>query len=125
MTASAAVQTPIERPSIDLAGVRIFASRDGDRVTGYALFPYPIGARTSVPIAYRNAPGSEISNPQSTPGPFDNRQSTIDNQAQTRLALVEEWRAACQMYPDIAKRMHAERVACGASIRCSPRSLHA
>jgi len=122
MTPSTAVQTPIERPSIELAGVRIFASRDGDRVTGYALFPYPIGGGRSVPIAYRN----RASEPRpSGSGPLDNRQSTIDNQAKARLSLVTRWRELCSQHPTTSRRTLANRVADSAPIKCSPRSLQA
>ncbi len=115
MTPSTAVQTSIERPSIELAGVRIFASRDGDRVTGYALFPYPIGGGRSVPIAYRNAARSEISNLKSASDTFDS--------GSARLSLVTRWRELCSQNPKASRRTLANRIADSASIRCSPRSL--
>lgn len=106
----------IEAPSLELAGLKVYAHRDLDHVMGIVQFPYEVRGRNSVRISYFNAPRSEISNLKSAP-------ASIDAIASARLALVEEWRAACRMYPDVAKRMHAERVACGASIKCSPRSL--
>jgi len=89
------------------------------------LFPYPIGGGRSVPISYRNAPRSEISNLKSAPGPFDIRQSTIDNQAEARLSLVTRWRELCSQNPKTSRLSLANRVADSAPIKCSPRSLQA
>ena len=47
-------QSTIDNPALEFAGLKVFAARDGDRVTGHVRFPYAVGGRTSVPIAYRN-----------------------------------------------------------------------
>jgi hypothetical protein len=122
MTLSTAIQTPIERPSIELASVRIFASRDGDRVTGRVEFPYSVGGRTSVVILYRNrAPEPRPSGS----GPFDIRHSMIDNQAEARLSLVTRWCELCEQNPKTSRISLANQVSDSASIKCSPRSLQA
>jgi hypothetical protein len=85
-------KSAIGNPAMEFAGLKVFASRDGDRVLGHVDFPYPVASRISVPLAYRN----RASEPRpSGSGPFDNRQSTIDNQAQARLSLVTRWRELC------------------------------
>ncbi len=102
MTPSTALQTPLERPSIDLpGGVKVFASRDGDRITGHVLFPYVVHDRVSVPIDYRNAP----LNPSNSSKP-----STADAKALARQAMVLRWRSLCDADKSITRLEHAKRV---------------
>jgi hypothetical protein len=39
-------QSTIDNPALEFAGLKVFAARDGDRVTGRVEFPYPVGGRT-------------------------------------------------------------------------------
>ena len=98
-----------------MAGLKIFASRNGDHVTGYVLFPYPIGGGASIPLSYRNAPSSL---PPSVP-------LSLDAIASARLSLVTRWRELCSQNPKASRLSLANLVADSAPIRCSPRSLQA
>ena len=117
MTPSTTLQTPLEAPSIELpGGVKVFAARDGDHVTGRVDFPYEVGGRRSVPIDYRNVVPSDISNLKSA--------IPLDPRALARLGMVKCWRDLCDSDKSLTRLDHARRVcAAGAPINCSPRSL--
>ncbi|MFH1109781.1 MAG: hypothetical protein V1790_11380 [Planctomycetota bacterium] len=106
-------QSTIDIPALELAGLKVFASRDGDRVTGRVDFPYSVAGRSSIPISYRNRqpePGAPATGP-------------IDEFAQTRLSLVTRWRELCAANSKASRLSLAHRVSDSAPIRCSPRSL--
>ena len=54
MISSDHIQTPVEASSMELLGLRIFATRDGDRVTGRVDFPYEVNGRKHRPIDYHS-----------------------------------------------------------------------
>jgi hypothetical protein len=122
-------------PCVVLAGLRIFASRDGDRVTGKVDFPYPMHGRSLVPIDYHShrpsAPSassadasslkSQISNPPGAAAP--EQCFRLDPKASMRLVLVNRWRTLCADNPRIPRKALAERVAASAPMKCRWRSL--
>ena len=95
--------TPL--PDMEFARVKIFVSRDGDRVTGRAEFPYAVCGRTSIPIDYRSK----------RPDPADQPPSSTDDRQTRRIELVQRWQKLCESDPDTAKRHHARRL--GVSVR--------
>ena len=58
------------------ARVKVFASRDGDRVTGRVEFPYQVCGRSQIPIDYRSKRPDTTINPQSS---IVNRRSPVVN----------------------------------------------
>lgn len=113
---STALQTSLERPSMEVAGVRIYATRDGDRVTGRVEFPYQCYGRSSVPIDYRSArPSEPRTSVCATPPPY-------------RLFLLKQWEHLCRENPGSTRAEMAERVKVVAKVagrKCSLRSLEA
>lgn len=95
--------TPI--PTMQFARVKVFAARDGDRVTGRVEFPYAICGRREVSIDYRSK----------RPDPADQPLSSIDHRQARRIELVQRWQKLCESDPDTAKRHHARRL--GVSVR--------
>lgn len=113
---STALQTPLERPWLDIAGVKIFATREGDQVSGSVEFPYRAYARSSVEIYYRSARPDAAS--------IYNRQSTIENsKARARLDLVNLWMQHCEEFPEVNRLECAKDICRAAPIKCTPRSL--
>ncbi len=134
------------------SGLRIFASRDGDRVKGHVDFPHAIYGRYSVELDYHSrrpdAPpplprgdigGSSI--PSRAGDQADDAcrdgdgavadtsclrasvPSSLDRKARHRLDLVNQWRTRCEETPDISKIEHARTIAASAPIKCSWRSI--
>lgn len=61
MSTSNPVQTVIERHSIELCGVKVYAQRNGTAVTGRVEFPGGESDRKPCPIDYRsNRPGGPL-----------------------------------------------------------------
>ena len=84
MIASNPNRTPVEPastplPDMEFARVKIFATRDGDRVTGRVEFPYEVCGRTSIPIDYRSK----------RPDPTQQPQSSTDHRQARRIELVQ------------------------------------
>lgn len=118
MTAlSTQVQTPIEQPSKVFCDLRIFAARDGDRVTGRVEFPYETHGHTKCLIDYRST--RPVANPQSA-----TRNPQSSDRAAHRIRLAKQYLRLCKEQPETAKCRHALQVASGASLhKCSPRSI--
>ena len=106
--------SPLATPSIELAGLRIFASREGDRVTGRVDFPYETYDRSSIPIAYRNAPLNAA-----TLQPFN-----PDLKVVFRIAVVQKWRDLCRENSKATKLDMARRAAEETTAHCSPRTIY-
>jgi len=122
LNASSAAPTAYSlQPSVSLpGGVKVFASRDGDHVTGRVQFPYPVAGRTSVPIDYHNQSVTR------------SEAKGLDSKALARHAMVLIWRSLCDADKSLTRLDHAKRVCAdahtsrdrkGAEFRCSPRSL--
>ena len=104
--------------------MRIFAARDGERVTGRAELPYEMYGRTAVPIDYRShrppdspslKPRASSLKPQaSSPKPQASSLSSL-----RRLAAVERWRQLCRDDPATSRTGLARQVAAelGVSVR--------
>jgi len=99
---SNSVRTPVEAPSMDLVGLRVYAARTDDRVTGRVEFPHETNGRSSCPIDYHSR------RPQS---PTPNPQSATDDRAARRLQLVRRWQQLCRDNPGLSKTALAERLA--------------
>lgn len=103
---------------MELIGLRIFAARHGERVTGRVEFPYSVNGRTSCPIDYHSRrPDSQ--------SPIPNPQSPIDPRAAQRLDLVHRWQKLCKDNPKVSPTKLARRLASGETpdIKVSPSSL--
>lgn len=119
---STALQTPLERPSnppqFDIAGVKVFADRVGDQVTGHVQFPYRVYGRGAIPINYRSA------RPSADPA-LKSQISNSDSKAATRLALVNTWNRLCAENPNMTRAEVGRMVAKTSATKCSLRSLEA
>ncbi len=148
MLQNAANQSRI--PTLSLCGLRIFASRGGDRVTGRVEFPYSVYGRSTASIDYHSRrPGEPRSSARAAPSapsapseppslrasvasslggslppcPVASLPSSLDPRARQRLDLVHQWRDLCTRNPAESRRALAEQVAVKAPIKCSVRSL--
>ncbi|MGB2985050.1 MAG: hypothetical protein WBE26_04130 [Phycisphaerae bacterium] len=112
MNASNAIQTPVEAPSIELGDppVRIFATRDGDRVTGRVEFPYETAGRTGCPIDYHSHRPEHDPNRDHNQS-RDRKGADLGARASNRLDLVEQWRTLCNEHPETPKLTLAQQVA--------------
>jgi len=149
MPSSKPIQTTVEptseAPARELAGVRIFATRDGDRVTGRAEFPYATaGGSSSVPIDYRSrrpdqsrdregavsgaTGGLSTSAPHSTDVASGVNTPRVRAAARgaDRLRLARRYLELCEQETVATKRDLADRVAATARFRkCSGASVAA
>lgn len=90
-----------DNPTIEFCGVRIFADRQGFRVTGRVVFPYKVGGRTQVPIDYASCrPDGSVDDPEL---------SKADIRQSQKLAVVLRWQALCVLNPGVQKRVLAEQ----------------
>lgn len=111
---STALQTSLEHPSIELAGVKIYAVRDGEYVSGRVEFPYTVYGRDRIIIEYQSARPTE---------PRHHQTNVSENKARQRLDLVNEWQRRCQNRGKLTRLHVAQLVCMDAKIDCSPRSL--
>jgi hypothetical protein len=88
-----------DEPIIQFCGLRVHASRDGDRVTGRVVFPEAAGDRPDCPIDYRSVrPCATALEQCSSPS------------AQRRLDLVNRWHQLIADNPGTTKTALAERL---------------
>jgi len=122
-------------------GLRIFASRDDDRVTGRVEFPYAMHGRNTVSIDYhsrRPEPPPPLSRGDQGGSSIPSRAreqaddpcrdsngavASLDAKASIRLALVTQWRTLCDHNPNMPRKALAEKVAELAPIKCSWRTI--
>jgi len=110
MNNSNAIQTALEppstidRPSFELAGMRVYHVRDGDHVTGRVEFPEQFN-RMPMPIDYRSV------------APQPTSVDAIDAKTQKKIDAVQRYLHLVKTNPDVSKTVLAKRVGTPGSIR--------
>ncbi len=88
-------------PTIEFCGLRVFADRQGYRVTGRVEFPYEVGGRGQIPIDYSSCrPDGSVDDPEL---------SNTDIRQTRRLDIVRKWQKLCAENPNTSKLQCAEQ----------------
>jgi hypothetical protein len=110
MTPQSAIRNPqsaiADRPAIDFCGVRVYATRHGDRVTGRVEFP-AIFDRPAVPLSYQRREASSVKRISPDASPF----TLHPSRANPRLTAVHRYQELLQAPRGLSRTAIADQVA--------------